>query len=150
MPSATLSGSSSTTRVARPAGCATTRYVSAPSAMFTNIRRAPVEHEAALDVALEERVRRDAGRDGAGVVGPRDREPRPRPRELLRAQIAVRRFPDDRGAVALLQQRVDARRRRRVALHEDDRASRPARPPRLRRRPSLVMAAAAARAGSSS
>ena len=47
---------------------------------FTNIRRAPVEHEAALDVALEERVRRDAARDGAGVVGPRDREPRPRPR----------------------------------------------------------------------
>ena len=87
---------------------------------FSNIRRAPVEHEAALDVALEERVRRDAARDGTGVVGPRDREPRPRPREFLRAQIAVRRFPDDRGAVALLQQRVDARRRRRVALHEDD------------------------------
>ena len=72
----------------------------------TNVRRAPVEHEAALDVALEERVRRDAGRDGAGVVGPRDREPRPRPRELLGAQIAVRRLADDGGAVALLQQRV--------------------------------------------
>ena len=72
----------------------------------TNVRRAPVEHEAALDVALEERVRRDAGRDGAGVVGPRDREPRPRPRELLGAHIPVRRLSDDGGAVALLQQRV--------------------------------------------
>ena len=72
----------------------------------TNVRRAPVEHEAALDVAPEERVRRDAARDGAGVVGPRDREPRPRPRELLRAQIAVRRLSDDGGAVALLQQRI--------------------------------------------
>ena len=120
VPSATLSGSSSTTRVARPAGCATTQYVSRAERDFSNIRRAPVEHEAALDVALEERVRRDAARDGAGVVGPRDREPGPRPRELLRAQIAVRRLSDDRGAVALLQQRVDARRRRRVALHEDD------------------------------
>ena len=87
---------------------------------FTNIRRAPVEHEAALDVALEERVRRNTRSDGAGVAGPRDREPRPRPRELLRAQIPVGRLSDDRGAVALLQQRVDARRRRRVALHEDD------------------------------
>ena len=72
----------------------------------TNIRRAPVEHEAALDVAPEERVRRNTRSDGAGVVGPRDREPRPRPRELLSAQIAVRRLSDDGGAVALLQQRV--------------------------------------------
>ena len=73
---------------------------------FMNVSHAPVEHEAALDVALEERVRRDAARDGAGVVGPRDREPRPRPRELLRAQIAARRLADDGGAVALLQQRI--------------------------------------------
>ena len=71
-----------------------------------NVRRAPVEHEAAMDVSPEERVRRDAGRDGADVAGPRDREPRPRPRELCLRHIAARRLSDDGGAVALLQQRI--------------------------------------------